>query len=70
MHASTLKSHQRTHTGEKPFKCSKWAQKLTTAGSLKTRERNHKNDKPFACTNFDEDFKQVNHKDTWKNSYE
>ena len=48
-----LREHERTHTGEKSFKCTKCDKK---SSYLKTYERIHSGEKPFYCTKFDNVF--------------
>ena len=51
-----LKIHERTHTGEKPFDCSKCDKAFSVNSSLKTHERTHNGEKPFACSKCDKAF--------------
>ena len=54
--SSSLKEHERTHTGEMPFRCSKYNKIFSITGQLKEHERTHTGEKPFKCTNCDKSF--------------
>ncbi|XP_028173356.1 zinc finger protein 709-like [Ostrinia furnacalis] len=55
--ATSLRFHQRTHTGERPYQCTECPKRFSVAQRLQIHQRTHSGERPYACPHCPKAFK-------------
>ena len=51
--------HMKTHTGEKPCKCSQYNKAVSTNTNLRNHTKTHSVEKPYQCSHCDKAFSDI-----------
>ncbi|XP_039608396.1 zinc finger protein OZF-like isoform X2 [Polypterus senegalus] len=58
---SSLQSHKKTHSGDKPYECSECGKRFLQKSHLQIHSRIHTGEKPHCCSICGKRFSQINH---------